>query len=88
METVVLADMDRAQRIALLHVLNIKTDGTWLFDTTTNVQIVDRYTKKPVAFNHMMILPGSTIVLDDNPMSLILYSEEFGYDLDELVGVA
>jgi hypothetical protein len=26
----------------------------------------------------MMILPGSTVVLDDNPLSIALYIQEYG----------
>jgi hypothetical protein len=38
----------------------------------------DKYTNQPVAVENMMILPGSTVVLDDNPLSIALYIQEYG----------
>jgi hypothetical protein len=40
--------------------------------------IHDKYVDQPVSAENMMILPGSTIVLDDNPLSIALYIQEYG----------
>ena len=45
------------------------------------VKVIDRYIKKPVKFNNFLIFPGSTIILDDNPLSVNSYLEEFGEDV-------
>ena len=38
----------------------------------------DKYINQPVSVENMMILPGSTVVLDDNPLSIALYIQEYG----------
>lgn len=38
----------------------------------------DKYTNQIVTAEDMMILPGSTVVLDDNPLSIALYIQEYG----------
>jgi len=38
----------------------------------------ETYIEKEIKIDHMLIMPGSTIILDDNELSLSLYLEEFG----------
>ena len=46
---------------------------------TRDGQVVqDKYINRPVSLENMMILPGSTVVLDDNPLSIALYIQEYG----------
>lgn len=46
---------------------------------TRDGQVVrDKYIDQPVNVENMMILPGSTIVLDNNPLSIALYIQEYG----------
>src|SRR3989339_25780 len=40
-------------------------------------KVMDRYVDIPVKVENMVILPGSTIILDDNILSLSCYMEEF-----------
>ncbi len=40
--------------------------------------VKDKYIDQPVKVDNMMVLPGSTIVLDDNPLSVALYIQEYG----------
>jgi len=39
--------------------------------------VTDPYIDKPVRFDNMAIFPGSTIVLDDNPLSIASYLDEY-----------
>ncbi len=48
------------------------------FVTQNGKQVLDKYIREPVRVENMAILPGSTIVLDDNPLSIALYIEEYG----------
>ena len=41
-------------------------------------KIIDKYIEEPVRLDNMIIFPGSTIILDDNPLSIISYLEEYG----------
>lgn len=80
--------MDDALKEAILHELGYSTDGEWIYERHTQTKVFDKYSKAPVPYARMLILPGSTVILEDNPLSLIAYCEEYGVDLDELVGSA
>lgn len=41
-------------------------------------QVVDKYINEPVRLSNMVILPGSTVVIDDNEISMAGYMEEHG----------
>jgi len=64
-------------RIQLLKELGYDSDGTFVLDKKGN-KLLDRYTDDPVHLDNMAILPGSTIILDDNPLSITSYLDEFG----------
>ena len=40
--------------------------------------MLDQYANVPVRLDNMMILPGSAIILDDNPLSVASYFEDHG----------
>jgi hypothetical protein len=64
-------------KILLLQELGFSSDGTFVLDKTGE-RMLDRYTTEPVRIDNMAILPGSTIILDDNPLSVSSFLEEFG----------
>ena len=64
-------------KILLLQELGFKSDGTFVLDKIGNI-VLDKYTNDPVRLSNMAILPGSTIILDDNPLSIVAYLEEYG----------
>lgn len=64
-------------KILLLKELGFKSDGTFIFDKKDE-QVLDKYTNEPVKITNMAILPGSTIILDDNPLSIASFLEEYG----------
>lgn len=77
MELVSIRDLNAESRILLLRELGYDSDGEWIYDADGR-KVFDRYTEEPVRLDRMAILPGSTIILDDNPVSISNYFEEFG----------
>ena len=76
METISLKEISANSKIALLRELGFDSDGEYVLDLQGN-KVIDRYVDIPVKVENMVILPGSTIILDDNILSLSCYMEEF-----------
>ena len=64
-------------KILLVEQLGYTSNGEFIFDDQGN-KVIDRYIEIPVRLDNMVILPGSTIILDDNELSISSYIEEFG----------
>jgi len=62
-------------RILLLQELGYSSDGTFVLDKKGN-RVFDKYVNEPVRLSNMAMLPGSTIILDDNPVSIAAFLEE------------
>lgn len=77
MELVSLKNMPRETKVLLLKELGYDSDGTFVF-TSSGEKVIDRYIEQPVKIDNMAILPGSEIILDDNPLSIASYIEEYG----------
>ncbi len=77
MELVSLKSVSVKSKILLLGKLGYTSDGEYIYDGREN-KIIDRYIQIPVRLDNMVILPGSTIILDDNELSIASYIEEFG----------
>ena len=75
-EIVSIRDMPLELKIKLLKGLGYDSDGIYILKD--GEKCPDRYTEEPVRLDNMIILPGSTIVLDNNPLSIISFLEEFG----------
>ncbi|MCA9497290.1 MAG: hypothetical protein KC589_10195 [Nanoarchaeota archaeon] len=71
-----LDDMPKEAKIMLLKELGYDSDGIYVLKD--GVRFVDRYTEDEVKIENMLILPGSTIILDNNELSIASYLEEFG----------
>lgn len=69
--------MPENYKILLLRELGFDSDGTYVVDSKGN-KVLDRYTDEPVRVDNMAIFPGSTIILDNNPLSISSFLEEFG----------
>jgi len=80
METISLKTIAVESKIALLKELGFNSDGEYVLDLDGN-KIIDRYIELPVRIENMVILPGSTVILDDNELSILKYMEEFGDDI-------
>lgn len=64
-------------KIALLDRLGFNSDGTFVLDKKGK-KVLDKYTDEPIRINNMFIFPGSTIILDNNPLSIASFMEEHG----------
>jgi hypothetical protein len=76
-ELLSIKDMPYDCKLLLLQELGYGSDGTYVLDNSGE-RLLDMYTKEPVQVSNMAILPGSTIILDDNPLSIASYLEEHG----------
>ncbi len=77
MELISLKQVSGKSKILLLRELGFDSDGEFVLDRSGN-KVSDRYAEIPVRLDNMVILPGSTIILDDNELSIASYLEEFG----------
>lgn len=75
-ELVNIKDLDLNTKIALLNGLGFSSDGIFVLDCFGN-KVYDKYIDQPVKVENMLILSGSTIIIDDNPLSIASYFEEF-----------
>ena len=79
MEVISLNEISTNSKIKLLQELGYNSDGEYVLDLQGE-KVLDKYIEIPIKIENMAILPGSTIILDDNELSLSLYLEEFGND--------
>lgn len=74
-ELVSIKDMPKELKIRLLRELKYDSDG--IFVLKDGEKYLDKYTEEPVKIDNMIILPGSTVVLDNNLLSISSFLEEF-----------
>jgi len=77
MERISLKNISLESKILLLKELGFDSDGEYVLDSNGN-KVIDKYIDIPVKVENMIILPGSTMIIDDNEISLSKYLEEFG----------
>ena len=78
-EVLSLRRVARPSKVALLRALGYDSDGTYVLKDGQHV--VDPIVDEEVTLDNMAILPGSTVVIVDNPLSVAAYLDEHG-DLD------
>ena len=76
-ELISIKDMPVELKIVLLKELGFDSDGKFVY-YKNGKQCLDKYTEEPIKINNMAILPGSTIILDNNSLSISSFLEEFG----------
>lgn len=76
-ELLSLKDAPVTFKMKLIQELGYTSDGTYVL-MKDGKRCLDRYTKEPVRLDNMAILPGSTIILDNNELSISSFLEEFG----------
>ena len=76
-ELVSLQSIDKPSKIALLEALEYKSDGIFVLDKNGE-KFLDKYINSPIKLDEMLILPGSTIIISNNEISIISYMEEYG----------
>ena len=77
MELVSLKNIDKDSKIMILQELGYDSDGNYVLDKEGK-PVLDKYLEIPVQIDKMVIFPGSTIILDDNEVSISSYMAEFG----------
>ena len=76
LERISIKGMSVEDRILLLKELGLGSDGVYVLDSQGN-KIIDNYIDQPVRVDNMLILPGSIIVLDNNPLSIAGYMGDY-----------
>ena len=79
MELISLKTMSKESKQILLNELGYGSDGTHVLKETGEI-LLDKYINQPIKVENMLILPGSTIIIDNNPLSIAAYLEEYGDD--------
>ncbi len=79
LQIVSVKDMPDDLKLLLLKELGLSADADG-YITKDGKQVRDMYIDQPVRIENMAIFPGSAIVLDDNPLSIALYMEEYWED--------
>ncbi|HKZ63081.1 MAG TPA: hypothetical protein VJ400_01425 [Thermoplasmata archaeon] len=77
METVKWADIPMDVRVQVIQELGYVVKDEVICDSTGS-PVMDRYTRVPVRFDNLLIVWGSDLLLDNNPISIASYFEEYG----------
>ena len=75
-ETILIKDFSFEEKRLLLSELGYSTDGIFVL-LASGERLMDKYIEQPVKVDNMLILPGSTIIIDNNPLSIAAYMEEY-----------
>lgn len=75
METFSLSKLSKENKILLLNKLGYDLEGEYVIKEGARVK--DKYIEEDVKISNMLIFPGSTIILDNNPLSIASYLEEY-----------
>ena len=77
MELISLKNISPDTKIRLLKELGYGSDGQFVLESDGK-RVIDKYADIPVRIDNMVILPGSTTIIDDNELSISSYLEEHG----------
>jgi hypothetical protein len=77
MELVSFQTIPREAKLKILQALGYDAAGAFVIQKGGS-RVHDKYTGEEVRFENCVVLPGSTIVLDNNPLSIACYLEEYG----------
>ena len=75
-EKISLKDVSPEERILLLKELGYGSDGIYVLNKDGKI-LIDEYVDQPVKIDNMLILEGSTLILDNNPLSIAAYLEDY-----------
>lgn len=75
METLSLQDIEPEVKVALLRELGFETDGEFVLNRDGS-RYRDPYINCAVRVDNMLVLTGSTIIIDDNPVSIDCYLDD------------
>lgn len=77
MELISIKDMPKEVKINILKELGYGSDGKFVLDSNGN-KVKDKYVDVEIMLSNMLIFPGSTVILDNNPLSVAAYMDEYG----------
>lgn len=77
MRLISIKDVPLNLKIKLVRELGYDTDGTFILDKEGK-KVLDKYTQEPIKLENMAIFPGSSIILDNNLLSIVSFLEEHG----------
>lgn len=77
-EVVNLTELEEDKKERLLEELGYGVEGGFVLEEPGGDRRIDPYVEEPIPLDKMMILPGSTVVLKDTPLSLFSYLEDHG----------
>ncbi len=81
MELVSIKSMPKEYKLLILKEFGYGISGDYVIDNDGK-RVKDRYVGVDVNVSNMLIFPGSTIILDNNPLSIAAYLDEYeGKDL-------
>jgi hypothetical protein len=80
MELISIKDLSLDSKIQLLKELGYSSDGIFVLDQNGQ-KVTDMYVDVEVQISNMIIAPGSTIILDHNPISISRYLEDYKVQL-------
>lgn len=69
-------NVSKESKIHLLRELGYDTDGAYVLKD--GKPVVDETVNERVTLENMLILPGTTVVIVDNPLSIAAYFEDHG----------
>ena len=76
-ETVKWGDIPPDVQFEIVRELGFTVEDNRILDPA-GTPVLDKYTKAPVRLDNLMIVWGSTLLLDNNPVSIASYFEEYG----------
>jgi hypothetical protein len=76
MDYIFLKELPTDAKIQILKGLGYDSDGTYVLKN--NIKYKDKYLDMEVTLENMLILQGSTVIIDNNPVSIAAYLEEYG----------
>ncbi len=77
MKLVSIKNMPYELRVVLLQELGYNADNAGYVIDAEGKRIRDKYIDEEVKVSNMIIVPGSTLILDDNPISISSYIDEY-----------
>ena len=77
MEYISLKEIPNEVKIAILKELGYGSDGIFVLEKDGQKKI-DPYTDDEIKIDNMVIVPGSEVILDNNPLSIAGYFEDHG----------
>jgi regulator of RNase E activity RraA len=76
LELISLKEAPREFKVALLKGLGYGVDKEGFVVDSQAKRVIDQYSDKQVRVENMAIFPGSTIIMDDNLLSIASYIQE------------